>query len=62
MGIVGTIEDEVALPSNGGTTGGELVKPGTRNRKWETGDEKWAFFFLHNCPSAHLLEQTSARR
>ena len=25
-----------------------------KRRKWETGDEKWAFIFLHNCmPSLH---------
>ena len=49
----------------------ELVKPGTRNeemgngkqRKRETGDEKWAFSFITACPlcvQQHLLQQTPA--
>ena len=43
----------------------ELVKPGTRKWKWETGDEKIGIF-LHNCIACplciqqHLLEWTSA--
>ena len=57
---MGLCESSVSLANIG-----ELVKPGTKKWKWETGDEKMGIF-LHNyiacslCIQQHLLEQTSA--